>query len=254
MFFLVACAFLAGFVDSIVGGGGLIQVPALFVFLPPQLAAVVPMALGANKFSSICGTSVAAAQYASKVAVPWRAVLPAAGTAFIFSLLGARAVSMLNPKFVKPLILLLLVGVAIYTSARKGKPARNQREFSSRARLWISLAIGCAIGFYDGFFGPGTGTFLIILFVTVFGFDFLVASASAKAVNLATNIAAVSWFAFTGNIPYRYAIPMAAANVAGAAVGSRLAILKGSEFVRRFFLGVVLVLITRFAYEMAVQP
>ena len=108
---------------------------------------------------------------------------------------------------------------------------------------------GGAIGFYDGFFGPGTGTFLLIAFVSFFALDFLNASAHAKAVNLATNIAAVTVFAVQGNIPYQYAVPMAAANVAGAFIGSRMAILKGSEFVRKFLLAVVLLLIMRFAYE-----
>ena len=253
MVFLIISAFLAGFVDSIVGGGGLIQLPALFVFLPKEVAGVVPLVMGANKFSSICGTAVATLQYARKVPVPWRAVLPAAIAAFSFSFLGARAVTLLSPGVVKPLILGLLVVVAVYTYTRKKTKVAVQKSFSARARLWMSLGIGAAIGFCDGFFGPGTGTFLIILFVSVFGFDFLLASASAKVVNLATNIAAVSWFAATKNIPFEYALPMAAANIAGSAIGSRLAILKGSEFVRKFFLVVVLVLITRFAYELLTQ-
>jgi uncharacterized protein len=106
------------------------------------------------------------------------------------------------------------------------------------------------IGFYDGFFGPGTGTFLILAFIGIFGFDFLLASASAKVINLVTNIAAVGWFVSIGKVPYKYAVPMAVANIAGGAIGARLAILKGNEFVRKFFLGVVLLLITRFAYEL----
>src|SRR5689334_9476606 len=115
MIFLIICAFLAGFVDSIVGGGGLIQLPALFVFLPAEVAAVVPLVMGTNKFSSICGTAVATFQYARRVPVPWRAVLPAAIAAFSFSFVGARTVSLLNPAFVKPVILLLLILVAVYT-------------------------------------------------------------------------------------------------------------------------------------------
>ncbi len=250
MLFLVTCAFLAGFVDSIVGGGGLIQLPALFVFLPPALAAQVPAVLGTNKFASICGTAVATAQYARKVRVDWRIVLPAAISAFVFSFLGARAVSLLNPKVIKPLILLLLVMVAVYTYTRK-KTAPKPLQINPKWHIWLSLAIGSSIGFYDGFFGPGTGTFLIISFVGLFGLDFLRASASAKVVNLSTNIAAISWFAATGNIVFAYGIPMAVANIAGSAIGSRLAILKGSEFVRRFFLGIVLVLIIRFAWELS---
>jgi uncharacterized membrane protein YfcA len=249
MVFLVICAFLAGFVDSIVGGGGLIQLPALFVFLPPALAAQVPLVLGTNKFSSICGTTVATVQYARKVRMNWKILWPAAISAFAFSFLGARAVSLLNPRLIKPVILLLLVMVALYTYARK-KSAPKPLQIDPKWYLWLSLAIGSSIGFYDGFFGPGTGTFLIISFVGLFGFDFLLASASAKAVNLSTNIAAISWFAATGNILFSYGVPMAVANIAGSAIGSRMAILKGSEFVRRFFLGVVLLLIVRFAWEL----
>jgi uncharacterized membrane protein YfcA len=251
MLFLVICAFLAGFVDSIVGGGGLIQVPALFVFLPPSLAAQVPAVLGTNKFSSICGTAVATFQYARKVRLNGRMVFPAAVGAFVFSPLGARAVSLLNPKAIKPLILLLLLGVAIYIFTRKKTAPAHSLSVAPKWHPWISLGFGSAIGFYDGFFGPGTGTFLIICFVGFFALDFLRASASAKAVNLSTNIAAVLWFAGTGNILWAYALPMAVANISGSFVGSRLAILKGSEFVRKFFLGVVLLLIIRFAWELA---
>jgi uncharacterized protein len=253
MLFLVLCAFLAGFVDSIVGGGGLIQLPALFVFLPPSAAAVIPAVMGTNKFSSICGTAVATAQYARQVKLEWRILLPAAISAFAFSFLGARAVSIINPRVVKPVILLLLVVVAVYTYARKKSAPATRLNLDPKFHLLVALLIGSSIGFYDGFFGPGTGTFLIISFVGVFGFDFLLASASAKVVNLSTNLAAISWFAFTGNILFEYGIPMALANIAGSAIGSRLAILKGSEFVRKFFLGVVLVLIARFAYELSVQ-
>ncbi len=251
MFLLVICAFVAGFVDSIVGGGGLIQVPALFVFLPPDIAAHVPPVLGTNKFASICGTSVATFQYARKVRLNWRILLPAAISAFVLSFIGAKAVSVLNPKYIKPVILVLLTVVAIYTYTRKKNAPARTLNIPERWRLWVALGVGSSIGFYDGFFGPGTGSFLIIAFVGLFGFDFLLASASAKVVNLATNLAAILWFAGTGNILFQYAIPMAVANVAGSALGSRLAILKGSEFVRKFFLGVVLVLILRFAWELA---
>jgi len=248
MLLLLGASFAAGFVDAIVGGGGLIQLPALFVFLPPSLAGNVAAVMGTNKFASICGTAVATAQYAARVPLPWRAVLPTAAAAAVFSFLGARAVSLMNPALIKPLILALLVAVAIYTYTRK-KPVPQAIPPVPRG-LWVGALMGAAIGFYDGFFGPGTGTFLIIALVGLFGLDFLHASASAKFVNLATNLAAIAWFAAAGNIYYEYGLPMAAANIAGSFAGSRMAILKGSEFVRKFFLGVVLVLIARFGYEM----
>ncbi|HEV8541216.1 MAG TPA: TSUP family transporter [Verrucomicrobiae bacterium] len=251
MLWLLFFAFLAGFVDSIVGGGGLIQVPALFVFLPPAVTANVAPVWGTNKLAAVCGTSMAAWQYVRKVRLNFGILLPTALAAFVFSFLGARTVSLLDPKVIKPVILVLLILVAVYTAARnKNAPARHL-NLPKAWQLPAALAVGSAIGFYDGFFGPGTGTFLIIAFVGLFGFDFLLASASAKVVNFSTNVAAILWFARTGNIYFRYAIPLALANGAGAALGSRMAILKGSEFVRRFFIAVVLILIARFAYELA---
>src|SRR5688572_9554996 len=160
MFFLIICAFLAGFVDSIVGGGGLIQLPALFVFLPPELSVQVAPVLGTNKFSSICGTTVATFQYARKVPFNWRILVPAIGSAFAFCFLGARAISLLSPGVIKPLSLLLLIAAAYCVFTRKSKLPAQSLKVPSRWQILTSLAIGCALGFYDGFFRPGTGTFL----------------------------------------------------------------------------------------------
>ncbi len=247
---LSLAAFFAGFVDSIAGGGGLIQLPALFVLLPPAIAANVPQVMGINKFSSICGTSVATFQYAQKVKFRWE-IIPIAACAWLFSFLGAKTVSIIDKELIRPVILVLLAVVAVYTYTRKRNVPAAAIEVKEKFRVPLAVVTGGAIGFYDGFFGPGTGTFLLIAFVSFFALDFLNASAHAKAVNLATNIAAVMVFAAQGNIPYRYAVPMAVANVAGAFIGSRMAILKGSEFVRKFLLAVVLLLIMRFAYEIA---
>jgi uncharacterized protein len=251
MTLLIFSAFLAGFVDAVVGGGGLIQLPALFVFLPPAVAVDVPAVLGTNKFSSICGTTIATIQYARRVTFQWRILLPTTICAFVGSFLGARAVSLLNPAFIRPVILVLLVLVAVYTYTQRGFGQTRSGRLKPSIQPWAAAAIGLVIGFYDGFFGPGTGSFLIFAFIGVFGYDFLLASGSAKVVNLATNLAAVGWFASIGKIIFYYALPMAVANIVGAAVGARLAILKGNAFVRKFFLGVVLLLITRFAYEIA---
>jgi uncharacterized protein len=248
---LCLAAFFAGFVDSIAGGGGLIQLPALFVFLPPAIAARVPQVMGINKFSAICGTTVATVQYARKVDLQWKLLRPMMVGAFVFSYLGAMAVSLINPQLIKPVILVLLIVVAVYTYTRKRTSPARTLNLPEGFRTAVAFAVGCAIGFYDGFFGPGTGTFLLIAFVGLFALDFLQASAHAKAINLTTNIAAVTRFASQGDIPYSYAIPMALSNIVGSFIGSHMAILKGSEFVRKFFLTVVLLLIARFAYEMA---
>jgi uncharacterized membrane protein YfcA len=236
-------------VDSIVGGGGLIQLPALFLWLPPAYAAVVPLVLGANKLSSICGTSVAAAQYARRIPLDWRALAPAAGAAFVFAFLGARSVSFISSQVLRPLVLVLLVAVALYTAVRKDFGSVHAPQFKPpQARLY-GMLVGAGIGFYDGFFGPGTGSFLIFAFIGLFRFDFLSASASAKVINFATNLSAVAWFAATDSILYRYAVPMGLCNLLGSLVGTRLAILKGNRFVRVFFLVVVSVMIARYGWD-----
>ena len=246
---LCVFAFLAGFVDSVVGGGGLIQLPALFLFLPPAEAASAAAVLGTNKFSSICGTGMALAQYARRVTVNWSALLPAAVTAFVCSFLGARVVTLINPALLKPLILVLLVTVAIYTFIRKDFGGLHAPRFTASHERLAGALLGAVIGFYDGFFGPGTGSFLIFAFIGLFGFDFLTASASAKAINFATNLSAVAYFAATDHILYRHGLPMAACNVAGSILGARLAILKGNRFVRGFFLVVIGAMILRFGWE-----
>lgn len=247
---LLALAFFAGLVDSVIGGGGLIQVPALLVFLPGAPVATI---FGTNKIISLAGTSVALAKIARAVHVPWRTVLPAALLAAVFAFIGARAVSLINPALLKPVILLLLVGVALYTFMRKDFGEIHQPRFARDHERLVAAAFGSALGFYEGFFGPGTGSFLIFAFVGLLGFNFLTASASAKVVNITTNIAATAWFAWSGNILYKLAIPMAIANVAGAWLGAHLAVNKGSAFLRVFFLCVITALIGRFAWDVFVR-
>lgn len=246
---LCPLALLAGLVDSVVGGGGLIQLPALFLFLPPSLAASIPAVLGTNKLSSICGTGMAVVQYARRVPIRWRSILPAGLVAFAFSFVGARTVSLLNAQVLKPLVLGLLVLVALYTFANKNLGNLHAPRFTLHRERQFGLLIGMAIGFYDGFFGPGTGSFLMFLFIGLFGFDFLTASASARVINFATNLSAVLYFAATDHLLYRYALPMAACNILGSLVGTRLAMLKGTRFVRALFLVVVSAMILRFAWE-----
>lgn len=239
---LCAFAFAAGLVDSIVGGGGLIQVPALFIFLPDQPIATL---LGTNKFSSVAGTTAAAGQYARRVSLDWRAILPAIVPAILFSLLGARTVSLIDAEILRPLVLVLLIAVAVYTFAKKDLGTSHRPKFSGKTQLWLSAVVGAVLGFYDGFFGPGMGSFLIFAFVGLFGFTFVVASASAKVINLATNLTAMLFFAATGHIFYAAAIPMSLCNILGSVVGARLAIARGSGFVRTLFLIVVVAVIAR---------
>lgn len=244
IFLICTFSFLAGFIDSVVGGGGLIQLPAMLILFPNLPIATI---LGTNKFASCAGTTIAVSRYARHVTFDWPTILPAAITAFIFSFLGSRIVSLLNPAFLRPIVLILLILVAIYVFFVKDLGIIHQPRHRPKKAQLLGILMGAALGFYDGFFGPGAGSFLIFLFVGLFGFDFLAASASAKVINLATNLASVLYFGWTGHIIYAYAIPMAVCSILGATIGARLAIAKGSRFVRIFFLVIVCALIAKLA-------
>ncbi len=192
---LVGVAFLAGGVDAVVGGGGLIQIPALFAVHPGESPATL---FGTNKCASVVGTANATWRYARQIRMPWRTILPAACAAFVLSYLGAAAVAWLPKDAVRPLILVLLVFAAVYTLKKKDFGASHRPAHSGHREPAYAILLGGIIGFYDGFFGPGTGSFLIFLFVRFFGFDFLHASAGAKVVNVATNLAALLYFVPNG--------------------------------------------------------
>lgn len=239
-------ALFAGFVDAIVGGGGLIQLPALFGVYPGAAPALL---LGTNKLAAIAGTTVAATRYLRRVRLPWEVLRPAIAAALLFSFLGARAVAWLPREAVRPLVLVLLVLVAIYTFVRKDFGSVHAPRQSTRAAPWIGFATGAAIGFYDGFFGPGTGAFLMFAFVRIFGWDLLMASTAARVVNVATNLTALLFFAATGNVLWLTGLVMAACNIAGSVVGSELALARGVGFVRVVFLAVLVVLIAKFGWD-----
>jgi len=244
--FLALAALLAGFIDAVAGGGGLVQVPALFAALPAESPATI---FGTNKGSSIFGTANAAWRYARRIQLPWEVAIPAAAAAFCCSFLGAATVAWLPREVVRPLVLVMLVVVVAYTVWKPdfGRvQARRVREEQVRP---VALAAGAVLGFYDGFFGPGAGSFMIFAFVGLFGLDFLRASSAAKVVNLATNAAALAYFVPTGHMLWATALTMALFNVLGALVGARLAIRHGSGFVRWVFLAVSTVLIGKFGYD-----
>lgn len=248
VFVLCGFAFLAGLIDSVVGGGGLIQLPALLLNLPAATA--YASVLGTNKLVGFTGTVSAAGSYARHTRIAWRVVLPGALGGLVFSALGSAAASHLDKALLRPLVLVLLTTVAVYTFVRKDFGSLHAPRLSPRRQRWIGAGVGAVIGFYDGFFGPGTGSFLIFIFIGVFGFDFLAASAAAKVINSATNVASVAYFGWTGHILYALAIPMAVCNVLGSFAGTRLAVLRGSRFVRGLFLVVVTALICKLAREM----
>jgi len=243
---LAALAFFAGFVDAVVGGGGLIQIPALFTVYPQ---AVPGMLFGTNKIASICGTSAATMRYARGVRLRWPMLVPASLGALVFSFLGARAVTLLPLQVIRPLVLVLLVAVAFYTFHKKHFGAHHVPRLNGARERWLGFGTGAALGFYDGFFGPGTGTFLIFVFVRLFGYDFLNASASAKVINVMTNLAALLYFVPTGNVLWQTAAVMAVANVLGSVSGSHLALRHGAVFVRRLFLAVLTAIILKFGHD-----
>lgn len=243
----VACAsLLAGFVDSIVGGGGLVLVPALFAAFASAHPATL---LGVNKSASLWGTAVATVQYARRVHMPWRTLLPAGLVALASSFAGAWLVTVVSPEFLRKVLPFVLLAVLAYTLMKK----ELGREQAPRLRGWreaaVASAIGLVLGFYDGFFGPGAGSLLVFLFVRLLGYDFLHASASAKLLNSCSNLAALSLFAFKGHIWWHYALALALANVIGSLLGARLALKHGSGFVRAVFVLVVSALILRTAYD-----
>ena len=246
LIFLIPAAFLAGAVDAVVGGGGLIQIPALFAAYPAQAAATL---FGTNKCASIVGTASAARRYLRQVRLPWATVLPAMLAAFACAFSGAMAVAWLPRAALRPLLFVLLLAALVHTLRRPDFGAAHQPRHSGRAGLLPALGLGGLIGFYDGFFGPGTGSFLIFLFVRQFGFDFLHASASAKLVNVATNLAALCYFVPHGHWLPAVALAMALANGTGAQLGARLALRYGNVFVRRLFLLSVSLLLLRFAWD-----
>jgi uncharacterized protein len=243
---LAVLAFFAGFVDAVVGGGGLVQVPALFTIYPQTAPGIL---FGTNKFSSIFGTGAATLRYMRGLRLRWPMLLPAAAGALVFSFLGARVVTMLPMELIRPLVLVMLIAVAIYTFKKKDLGSVHVPRLQGTPEKWLGFATGAALGFYDGFFGPGTGTFLIFIFVRFFGYDFLNASASAKVINTATNFAALVYFIPSGNIFWLAAVTMACANVAGSFTGSHMAISRGTVFVRRLFLAVLTVIIIKFGYD-----
>jgi uncharacterized membrane protein YfcA len=244
---LCGAAFLAGFVDAIAGGGGLIQLPACLILYPTApLVAII----GTNKMASFFGTSVAAGRFARSVRLDWHVVGPAAAMAFVFSMLGSRTVSVLNPAILKPVVLGLLIVAAVYVYVVKDIGLEHRPRHGRVRGRWLGLLVGAALGFYDGFFGPGTGSFLILIFASFFGFEFLVASGSAKVINCATNLASVIYFVAIGKVLYALAMPMALCNILGSVAGSHVAILKGSRFVRVVFLVIVAALIVKLGRDM----
>lgn len=237
---------LAGFVDAIVGGGGLVLVPALFAAFPTVHPATL---FGINKSASIWGTGMATWQYSRRVELRWASLLPATAAGFTGSFAGAWAVTVVSTGFLRKVLPFVLLVVLLYTLARKELGRDHAPRLTARAELLAASTIGLVLGFYDGFFGPGTGSFFVFLFVRWLGYDFLHASASAKLINTATNLAALILFAVKGHVWWHYAVSLALANIAGSLLGTRMALRHGAGFVRMVFILVVSALILKTGYD-----
>ena len=236
----------AGCVDAIVGGGGLILVPALFGVFPEAAPATL---LGTNKATGIWGTGWATVQFARRVQLPWRALAPAAAVALLGSFAGAWTLTLVSAEGLRKALPIILVAVLVYTVVRKDLGLTHAPSRSGRAQAAIACAIGAVIGFYDGFFGPGAGSFFVFAFVRLLGFDFLNASASAKLLNVATNFAALVLLGLKGHVWWHVAAVMAVANVIGSLLGTRLALKHGAGFVRIAFIVVVSALILKTGWD-----
>jgi uncharacterized protein len=243
---LCVAAFFAGFIDAIVGGGGLIQTPMGLILLPNLPVATV---IGSLKIPAFSGTSFAAFQYIKKVDLNWKLLAIMIGLAVPSAFLGSTLLTYVSNDFMKPLLLVVLSLLAVYTYAKKNFGQHVERNTSSRTQILNAIFISFVVGFYDGFIGPGTGSFLVVAFIALMGFDFLHASANAKMVNLATNFGSICLFVLKGKIIWAIAIPMAICNAIGGFIGAKLAISKGNKFIRIFFLIVVVGTLIRFGYD-----
>ena len=243
---LCVAAFAAGFIDAVVGGGGLIQTPAGLILLPNLPVATV---IGTLKIPAFSGTSFAAYQYLKKVTMNWRLLMIMVAVAIPSAFLGSNLLTYMSNDFMKPLLLFILSLLAIYTYAKKNFGQHIAKNLSKRTQIFNAIMISFIVGFYDGFIGPGAGSFFVVAFIALMGFDFLHASANAKMVNLATNFGSICLFMIKGKIIWAIALPMAASNAAGGWLGAKTAITKGNGFIRIFFLVVVVATLIRFAYD-----
>lgn len=239
-------AFVSGFIDAVVGGGGLIQIPALLIAFPNLQVATI---FGTNKIAALSGTTVAAGQYARKVRFNYPLLLVVSIFAFITSWLGAQVVSIIRTEVLKPVILVILIIMMIYIYKKKQFGTVQTKTLSPLKQMVFGSVIGSVVGFYDGIFGPGTGSFFILGFVFFLGFEFVMASAYAKVINCLTNISALTVFIRQGHYILGIGLIMAFFNVAGSFIGSHLALKKGNDFVRKIFLVVVSIMIVRYGYD-----
>lgn len=246
IFLCFLASLAAGTIDSIVGGGGLILLPSIFALFPTAAPATL---FGTNKVAAISGTATAAWRYCRHVRLNWKVILPAILVAWAGSTAGAWAITHVDGNIFRKILPFILAAVFIYTLTQKQLGLTRSKNLPlSREVLYACLA-GGVVGFYDGFFGPGTGSFFIFLFVQVLGYDFLMASAASKLLNTTSNLSAIFLFAFHHDVWWGLGLVMGAANISGSLIGTQLAVKHGAGFVRKFFIVIVGVLILSTIYK-----
>lgn len=242
---VIIAGLAAGWIDAVVGGGGLIQLPIMLLI--PGITPV--QALATNKMGSIFGTTTSAITYYRRAHPDLRTALPMAGIALIGSFAGAIVATILPAEIIKPVIVLALIAVLLFTALKPTAGTLTELRYDGAKHLTIACLIGLSVGFYDGVLGPGTGSFLIIAMVMFLGYSFLAASAKAKIVNLATNAGALMFFLPSGHLLWGLGLILGISNMIGGYIGARMAISKGAKFVRVIFLVVVSVLIVRLGWD-----
>lgn len=243
---LLVAALGAGWIDAVVGGGGLIQLPALLLF--PGITPV--QALATNKLGSIFGTATSAVTYYRRTSPDLKTAIPMAVTALLGAFGGAGLATILPSQAIKPIIIAALIAVLLFTIFKPKAGELSRLRYTGHKHYLRALAIGLVIGGYDGMVGPGTGSFLIISMVTVLGYNFLQSSAKAKIVNLCTNLGALLLFVPTGHVLVGLGLAMGVMNMIGGYLGARMAISKGSGFIRIVFVVVVSALIIKLGSDM----
>ncbi|SDH68253.1 hypothetical protein SAMN05421818_11075 [Myroides phaeus] len=246
LFYLCIVAFCAGFIDAIAGGGGLIQTPLGLALLPTYPVSTV---IGSLKIPAFSGTAMAVRQYLKKAKINWKYFGILATISFGSAFLGSYTLTIVNNDFMKPLLFGILLLLWVFTYVRKDFARKSISAVTDKNKYKYGIIIALFVGFYDGFIGPATGTFFIMGFIFLVGFDFFKASAYAKMINLATNFGSICLFMLKGQIIWEIAIPMAICNGVGGYCGAKLAILKGQQWVRYIFLFIMFVAICRFGYE-----
>lgn len=250
LFLVCIGALFSGFIDAVVGGGGLVQVPVLLILFP-ELSHV--QVIATNRFASVAGTCVAAFHYVKSVGIDTAVVVVAGISSALSAFGGTFVMKLISPSVFKPILLIVIILLAVYTFLKKDLGAAHLPKYKGKNLLFVSALIGLVLGFYNGFIGPGTGTLLVFSFVSIAGMSFIKASSNSKVINAIADGASLVGFLLSNSVVFKIAIPMMVCNMLGGYIGSKAAILKGNSFIRTVFLIVMVLLILRLAKDILIK-